>query len=171
MRWIDEKNLLEVGQVTKVSNFKREIYIFTFEKYIFSSIKFLFVEINKKPVPFFIEELSVLKEDLFKVKLFNNKAFKDLTELLGCFVMLRKDNVKIKNKIVDKLIKLKGFTLKDKNSGFSGIVSDYIDRAHQPLLVVDGNKNIIYVPFVKPLVTRISYKEKCIYCNLPDGLV
>ncbi len=173
MRWLDKDEiLLEVGRVTKVFNFKNEIYLLTKEEISFLNLSILFIAINKKPVPFFIEKVSVLRGNLLKIKLSNTKSIEDLSELLGSVVMLRENEIKIKNKVIDKLIKLKGFILKDKNSKFSGIISDYINRPSQPLLVVIGeNKDIVYIPFVKPLITKISYKNKCIYCNLPEGLV
>lgn len=64
-----------------------------------------------------------------------------------------------------------GFTVHDKALGPIGTVKGFSSNGSQDLLLVDYKNHEVMIPFVKVFVEEMSFKERSIKMNLPEGLV
>lgn len=66
---------------------------------------------------------------------------------------------------------IEGFRAVDAAKGDFGIIKFVIDREPQPLVVVEKDKNEIYVPAIDEFIERIDRAEKVMYFQCPEGLL
>lgn len=66
---------------------------------------------------------------------------------------------------------LVGYTMQDKISGKSGIITGYIDNPNNPLFEVDMQGLEIFVPAVDDIIEMIDVDAEYVDVNLPIGLL
>lgn len=162
-------NLAYVGFIKKTHGFKGVVKI-TIEDNprLLKITEPLMLLINKKPVPFFIEELSVNSgEALVKFEDINSSEQAD--ELNGLQVYIE---VKGKKKPAAKSISdIAGFKLMDAELGDIGIVNALIPKPGQDLMEVQYQNTTILIPLVDDFIVDVDLRKKIIYTQLPAGLI
>jgi len=128
------------------------------------------LENNGELVPFFIEELTVLKPDQLRV-FFEDFSPRETSKLIGTDIYLP---LSMLPKLEGKKFyyhEIEGFKAVDSTVGDFGTVKFVIEREPQPLVVVEKDKKEIYVPAVDEFIERIDRAEKDMYFQCPDGLL
>lgn len=128
----------------------------------------LFLLIDGKPVPFFIEEISGTT-DLWLVKLEDIDADEKASELVNAKVLVFKTELPELESTVNT--DFTGFKIIDNQLGELGLITEQIERPLQDLLLMRFNGEDHYLPLDEDLIENIDDKDRIIYMNLPDGLL
>jgi 16S rRNA processing protein RimM len=121
-------------------------------------------------VPFFIEELTVLKSNQLRV-FFEDFSTRETHTLIGKDLYLP---LSMLPKLSGKKFyyhEIEGFTANDIDKGNFGIIKYVIEREPQPLIVVEKGDKEIYIPAIDEFIERIDRAEKVMYFQCPEGLL
>ncbi|RZJ36371.1 MAG: 16S rRNA processing protein RimM [Flavobacterium sp.] len=162
-----------LGKVAKKFSFKGEVlvYLDTDEPELYENMESVFVEQNKHLVPFFIEQSSLHKNDLLRVKFedVNTEAAAD--EIINCPVYLPLSMLpKLEG---DKFYfhEVIGFEVEDKRLGIVGRIVSVNDSSAQPLFEVKNGDTEILIPMIDQFLVAIDRKNKKVRMDLPEGLI
>ncbi len=125
----------------------------------------LFIEINETLVPFFIQEVEIFTEKLI-LKLEFIETLEDTKQYIGSKVYF---NLEGKNVLEDDISSFIGFTITDKESNLSGLITNITKTHLNPLFEVRSEEKEFYIPAQSDLVVNIDYREKHIIVKLPKG--
>ncbi|MGD0341023.1 MAG: ribosome maturation factor RimM [Bacteroidales bacterium] len=129
----------------------------------------VFLEIDGKPVPFFISESEVINTDIFRLKFRGYDSMEKINEFIGCKVYLTSAG-KGRRKGLNSS-GLTGFTVFLPGNRFLGTVTDTIENPGQILLVMKSIKEKeILIPFHEDLIISFDKGKKLIEMDLPEGL-
>jgi len=160
-----------LGRIKKIHGFEGTVAVKlekTFTEKI-TEIKSVFLEIEGKPVPFFISESEYKGGDTIKIRFEGYNTFEKVHEFTGCQVFL--DAVGYKAEPTGNLIKIKGFKVKMHNHRLAGVVTGVIESPGQWLIKVETEKGKeLLIPFHEDLIIKIDKKSKVIHMDLPAGL-
>jgi 16S rRNA processing protein RimM len=165
------KNNILLGRITKVSGYEGAVTV-RLEKIFTENIpqmESVFLEIEGRPVPFFISGLEYSGADIIKLWFEGYNSIEKISEFTGCRIFLTTgmsgDNQKDDNQ---KLIGYLVFVQEDK---LLGSISKVIPNHGQWLLnVVSINKKDILIPFHEHFIVSINKRKKIIVMDIPEGL-
>lgn len=164
------ENCFRIGQIIKAHGIKGEVVIETDEEHPeeFSELESVFIEINQKLVPFFIEEIQVNGKRAIVL-------FEDIHSVEETKILLRKQVYVNAGQLPEEgqfyHEALLGFTVRDKAKGEIGPVKEYVERPGQDLLVADYQGREVLIPVDPSIILRLDRKKKIISVNLPEGLL
>jgi len=129
----------------------------------------VFLEIEGKPVPFFISESESTGNDILRLKFDDYDSIEKINEYIGCKVYLT-SATKGKSKVLNSS-GFSGFTVFLPGNKLLGEVTDLIENPGQILLILKSpaGKEIL-VPFHEDLIISIDKRKKLIQMDLPEGL-
>ena len=160
-----------LGRITKVSGFEGAVTI-KLEKVFFENIpqmESVFLEIEGRPVPFFISELEYSGADILKLTFTGYNSIDKIGEFAGCRVFLT-TGLKENNKIKDIHI-LTGYQVFTSDDKMLGVIREIITNPGQMLLsVIAASKKEILIPLHEDFIVSIDKKKKTIIMDIPDGL-
>jgi 16S rRNA processing protein RimM len=129
----------------------------------------VFLEINSKPVPFFISKSEYSGGDILKLKFDGYESFEKASEFTGCRVFLTTINEK--DIQADKPDNILGFRVVSRDNNLIGTVMEIIQNPGQDLLkIISPEKKEILIPFHEDLIAGFDEKETTIMVELPEGL-
>ncbi|MBP8960023.1 MAG: hypothetical protein KBG40_06305 [Bacteroidales bacterium] len=129
----------------------------------------LFIEIEGKKVPFFIESLEIQGDRTIIVKLEGYDRAERLKDFTGCnvFFPLTSGGKNNSSSVFD----LKEYTIISENENISFTVVNVINFHGNILLEVRKEDSFNFlIPFHKDLIIEADHKNKTIKMNLPDGI-
>jgi 16S rRNA processing protein RimM len=129
----------------------------------------LFLEIQKKPVPFFIEE-TLGQDKGYVVKLKGIDTPEQGREYFNLSVGVQENNL-VEPKTND-LLQLIDYKIIDANSKREiGLIEDIYDNSAHLLAKVNYQENELLIPLHNELVIDINEWDKEITLQLPEGLI
>ncbi|MCA5004367.1 ribosome maturation factor RimM [Sphingobacterium bovistauri] len=162
-----------IGYISKTRGLKGEVQLyFEFEDYEDLDLDIIFVEVNKKLVPYFIET----------VKLHNNSTayatFEDVDHIDKAKALVHKKmylpNDKMPERDPDdfRWTDLVGFLVVDEEHGELGEIIDVTEMPQQFIATVEleEGKKLMF-PLSEDLILGIDGEEEIIEVDLPEGLV
>jgi 16S rRNA processing protein RimM len=160
-----------LGRITKTSGYEGAVAV-RLEKIFTENIPLMesvFLEIEGRPVPFFIAELEYSGADILKLSFEGYDSNEKISEFNGCRIFLTSgisdDNLKEENQ---SLIGYKVFVSEDK---VLGSISEVLSNNGQWLINVKSiNKKDILIPFHEDFIVRMDKRKKVIFMNIPEGL-
>ena len=165
-----QKHIL-LGRITKTHGFGGAVTVKT-EKVFSESIpgmESVFLEIEGRPVPFFISELEYSGADILKLTFTGYNSIDKIGEFAGCRVFLT-TGLKENNKIKDIHI-LTGYQVFTSDDKMLGVIREIITNPGQMLLsVIAASKKEILIPLHEDFIVSIDKKKKTIIMDIPDGL-
>lgn len=129
----------------------------------------VFIEVDGKPVPFFIEDSEQPDRDHVRVKFDGYDNSEVVEEFVGCNVLTASSRVE-ENDDLD-VMALVGYTLLDGNNNEVGIIDDIQDNASQYLLSVLHGDNSFFVPIHEDLIIDLNQQDKTITLSIAEGLI
>lgn len=136
-----------------------------------TQLESVFVELNKSLVPFFIEQSSLQKSQLLRVRFEDVNDEATAEELIKSAVYLP----------IELLPELKGdqfyyheiigFRVEDLHQGFIGTMKGVNDHSPQALFEIDQDGKEILVPINDQFISKLDKANKTITLDLPDGLL
>jgi 16S rRNA processing protein RimM len=160
-----------LGRIIKVNGYEGAVTV-KLEKLFFEKIpplESVFLEIEGRPVPFFISDYEYSGADVLKLKFEGYDSVEKVSEYTGCLVYLT-TSVNIESK-PDEVQKLLGYSVYINDNVFLGKIAEIIPNPGQLLLKVisPGNKQIL-IPLHDHFIVSIDNKNGNIVMNIPEGL-
>jgi 16S rRNA processing protein RimM len=166
-------NNILLGRITKVSGYEGTVAI-KLEKSFSENIpqmESVFLEIEGRPVPFFISELDYSGADILKLSFEGYDSDEKISEFVGSRVFLTCEPANDNNTKSDSQI-LIDFSVLTKQKVLLGSISDIIPNNGQWLLnVISPAKKNILIPFHEDFIISIDKKKKVVFMDIPDGLL
>lgn len=166
-------NNILLGRITKVSGYEGTIAI-RLEKIFTENIpqmESVFLEIEGRPVPFFISDQEYSGADILKLSFEGYTSTEKISEFIGCRVFLTDETFDTAEQKTDKQI-LTGYQIFIENDKLVGSVSDVISNNGQYLLsVLSTDKKEILIPFHEHFIVSINKKKKIVIMDIPEGLL
>jgi len=133
-------------------------------------LKTVFLEIEGKQVPFFVQSLSITGEKTLIIKLEECDKPSDVEKFRKCRVFVPASVIKLPGQPFDTE-DLIGFKIVSVKKDISGTVSEVVDNQGNLLLklAVKGKPDLL-IPFHEDLVVSADLKKRIIIMNLPEGL-
>lgn len=130
----------------------------------------LFVKVDEKLVPFFIEEAEVYPDRaILKLEFISNpfeaQKYSGMNVYLPATLIEKKDSVSADNPAF-----FVGYSIKDINSGIEGVIKEFIDNPFNPLFLVTNESSEFLLPVLTDFILEVDHKRKMIVFELPEGL-
>ena len=166
------KSNLLLGRITKLSGYEGAVAV-KLEKIFTENIpqmESVFLEIEGRPVPFFISEMEYTGADILKLSFEGYNSIENVSEFAGCRVFLTGPaNSKKKNPESQNLI---GYLVIGSGNERVGSISEIIPNNGQWLLnVISPDRKNILIPFHEHFILRINRRKKIVVMDIPEGLL
>ena len=163
-----------LGKIVRKHSYKGEVVIKldTDEPDLYQDLEVVFLELNGKLLPFFIEESLLQKGNQLRVR------FEDFTTEADAERVLKKE-VYLPLTMLPKLEGNKfyyheviDFDLVDQNYGLVGKIVSVNDSTAQELFVVkNGDGKEILIPLIDEFLIEVNREKKQVVVNTPKGLI
>jgi 16S rRNA processing protein RimM len=165
-------NDILLGRITKLNGYEGAVTV-KLEK-IFSEniprLESVFLEIEGRPVPFFISESEYSGADILKLSFEGYESIEKVNEFKGCRVFLTSGRAERAQP--DDINNLIGYVVLRQNENIIGEITDIIRNPGQWLLsIVSNSKKEILVPLHDDFIISIDENKKIIIMDIPDGLI
>ena len=161
-----------LGRITKVNGYEGAVIVKlekTFSENI-PQMESVFLEIEGRPVPFFISGSEYSGADILKLKFEGYDSIEKISEFTGCRVFLTTgipDDYQTED--IQSLTGYKVLILGDK---LLGSIKEVIPNPGQWLLNIISTKNKdILIPFHEHFIVSMDKKKKILVMDIPDGLI
>ncbi|WP_235689763.1 ribosome maturation factor RimM [Fulvivirga lutea] len=136
----------------------------------YSELESVFVEINNKLVPFFIEYIQI-RGNKAVIKFEDVDDQESASDLKSCAIYLPLSTLP---KLDDNQFyyhEIKGYTIEDTHHGQLGPIVDVVTTTKQDLIVVDYQGKEVLVPVNDEIIGSVDHENKLLKVTLPDGLL
>ncbi len=165
--------LVSVGFTKKTHGAQGELRITVKDEYFddFANSDVVFMNVQGKPLPFFIENLRDAGDILLKIEDVDSST--EAKQLTSKELFLREQDIKLfkEETGVVTFESLTGYDLHDEQLGYVGKIVDVEVLPHQYLAIVSYKESEIFVPLHANLVVSLDDKKQTIVLRLPDGLL
>jgi 16S rRNA processing protein RimM len=160
-----------LGRITKIHGCEGAVAV-RIEKIFYDNIpemESLFLEIEGRSVPFFLEDYQSLGHETLLLWFEDYKSVEKVREFIGCQVYITEgDNTGLTGEIETDIT---GFEISTSENGVIGNVKNIAENNGQFLItVVSDSGNEILIPFHEDLIVKINSDQKKIIMSLPEGL-
>lgn len=161
-----------LGQISKVYGYEGFVVVRLEKRFIgdYFGQESVFLEIEGKPVPFFIEEEKYSGGDTLRLKFEGYETDAKVNEFVGCGVYLT-DNDGSSSGETDISV-FKDYSVLTKKGVVLGTVKEIIDNISQYLLVVVSREGKdILVPLHEELVESVDDEKKILVMDIPEDII
>jgi 16S rRNA processing protein RimM len=159
-----------LGRISKVHGFEGTVTVKLEKTFIekIPDMESVFLEIEGKPVPFFIIESEYPRGDILRLKFLGYNTFESVNEFSGCRVFLTSEGKEKKRADVKTFHNYSVFL---PGASHIGTISEIIENPGQWLLkiITPAGKELL-IPFHEDLISSIDNRKKTIVMDLPEGL-
>jgi len=162
----------ELGNVIKTHGLNGEISILldVDDPSQYTKLESVFVDINEKLIPFFIETIHLQKENKALVALEDVEDIDTAKELVGKRLFLPLSFLPKLKSNQYYFHQLAGFEVYDNEKLIGKVLSVY-ELPQNNLLAIDHEGIEILVPLDDGIIASVDLDTKTIKANLPDGLI
>lgn len=162
----------QLGHITKLHGLSGEVTAFFDVDFPeeYKELESVFVEINNKLVPFFIEHLEITPKKVI-LKFEDTNSAEAAEPLTGKTLYLPLSALPPLSGNAFYYHEIIGFTVTDADFGEIGPVKDVYPNPAQDLLACDHKGKEVLIPVSDELIEKLDREEKRLYVNLPDGLI
>ena len=167
------KDCFYLGKITKKYSFKGELIISldTDEPEIYKNLKSVFININGRLIPYFIEKSKSQKKSTLRVKFEDINSEEQALSIINKEVYLPLENLpelKGKKFYYHEII---GYNVVDTNHGNIGLIIKVEDKTSQSIFIIKNNGKEILIPVNDNIIQMINRKNKTIHITAPNGLI
>lgn len=167
MKSIARKDFTAAGTIDKTHGTKGEMRItLTSDKPI---KEWAFLEIQGKPVPFYVQSVQETYDDGAILKLADLNTVEEASRYVGKTLLLPIGKRKKSDLYVED--DFTGFALIDQKLGAIGKVEAIEEFPNQLLIRTIYKGTEVYIPAVEAFIEEIDETTKTIHLNLPEGLL
>jgi 16S rRNA processing protein RimM len=160
-----------LGRITKANGYEGAVTV-KLEKVFSENIpqmESVFLEIDGRPVPFFIAESEYSGADLLKLKFEGYDSVDKISEFTGCRVFLITSTPAENN--TDDIRSLVGYSVIISENILLGTIKEVISNPGQQLLnVLSTMDKEILIPFHEHFIVCIDNENRSIVMDIPEGL-
>lgn len=160
-----------LGRITKISGYEGAVAVKLEENFIenIPQLESVFLEIEGKPVPFFISGLEYSGANILKLSFLGYDSIEKISEFIGCRIFLTSGIYN--DKLTEGNENLIGYRLFVQEDKLLGSISEVLENNGQWLIkVISVNKKDILIPFHEHFIVSFDKGEKVIVMNIPEGL-
>jgi 16S rRNA processing protein RimM len=170
---MQKENCFYLGKIVKKYSFKGELLVKldTDEPELFTEMESVFVEQRKNLIPFFIEESSLHKSELLRVRFEDVKNEEEANALIGAHLYLPLEFLPKLTGNKFYYHEIIGFTAEDESFGKIGKITGVNDTTSQALFEIDRDGIEILVPMIDHFIKNVDRENKVILLDVPDGLI
>ena len=170
---MDKKDCFFVGKIVKKYSFKGELLIKldTDDPELFLQMESVFVEQHKNLIPFFIEESSLHKSSLLRVK------FEEVDDEPTAEALIGKE-LYLPLQLLPELTgnqfyyhEIVGFAVIDALKGAIGTVNGVNDQTAQHLLQIDKDGTELLIPINDEIIQKVDRTTRTLHIQAPEGLI
>jgi 16S rRNA processing protein RimM len=166
-------NNILLGRITKSSGYEGAVAV-KLEKNFTENIpqmESVFLEVEGRPVPFFISGLDYSGADVLKISFEGYTTSEKINEFIGCRIFLTNDSLDDNIQSADNQT-LIDFAVYTQDGSLIGPVSDIISNNGQWLLnIISSDRKSILIPFHEDFIISIDKRKKKVVMDIPDGLL
>lgn len=160
-----------LGRISKVKGYDGIVTVRLERSFIekIPELNTVFLEIEGKPVPFFIAWSDYPGGDIIRMRFAGYESSDALNDFTACRVFLDKGEGKeLPNSGIGDIT---GYTAASKDKRLSGTIVEIIDNPGQLLLKVNtGKGKELLIPFHEDLIISADPLKRLIIMDLPEGL-
>lgn len=170
---MEKEQCFLLGSVSKVQGLAGKL-IFRLEVDFpedYRNLESVYIEKNRKLIPFFIDEIEILPKGFARVKLEDIDTDDLARTLVKGQLYLPLDQLPQLEKDQFYFHEIVDFDVIDENTGLIGKVIEHIDIPVNPQLLVDHKGKEVLIPISDHFYKGIDKIKGEIYVDLPPGLV
>ncbi|UOB16130.1 ribosome maturation factor RimM [Abyssalbus ytuae] len=162
-----------LGTIVKKYSFKGEVLVKldTDEPEVYENLESVFIALGNNLVPFFIQESSLHKSTLLRIKFEDVDTEADADALLKCELYLPLDFLPELTGNQFYFHEITGFTIEDTNYGVIGIIKGVNDTTAQSLFEVEKDGKEILIPMNDEFIVKVDRDNQTILVKTPEGLI
>ena len=135
-----------------------------------SIVDFLFIEINKKHIPFKLDSIKTFKNKSYKIKFneVNDDAYAN--QLISKSVFIKSNDypdLKKETNIYSAIMNFSAFN----NEAKIGEIININENLPQPVFEINYKSKTVMVPIHEDLIIKIDKENKNLFLRIPDGLL
>ena len=161
-----------LGHITKTSGFEGAVSVKLERSFIgnIPQLESVFLEIEGRPVPFFIHESDYPGSDVLKMKFIDYDSADKVSEFRGCKVFLTSGN-SVTGKKENSFADITGYKVTNTDHDIIGHVKEVIQNPGQWLLnITSPQRKEILIPLHEDLVVLLDERKKILVLKIPEGL-
>ena len=167
------KNCYYLGKITKKHSFKGELILNldTDEPEIYENLQSIFININGKLIPYFIEKSILQKKLTLRIKFEDINSEQEASSIINKAVYLPLENLpKLQGKkfYYHEII---GYNVVDSNYGDIGLIIKVDDTSSQSIFIIKNKGGEILIPINDNIIETINRENKSVYISAPNGLI
>jgi 16S rRNA processing protein RimM len=160
-----------LGRILKIQGYDGTLTVKLEKDFIehIPEMESVFLEIEGKPVPFFISLSEYSGGDILKLRFEGYGTYEKVSDFTGCLVFLTFSDGK--NAASDISKSITGFKVILRDKSIVGNIEEIIHNPGQDLLkIISPEKKEILIPFHEDFILRIDEKKRTITVDIPEGL-
>jgi len=166
------KDSFYIGYISKTRGLKGEVQLFfEFEDYEELVLDTVFLEIDRKLVPFFVDRLQLHRNRTAYLFLEDVDHIDKAQPLVRKNVYLPATKMPERNPGDFRIMDLKGFMVRDLTHGALGSIVEIQEYPQQFVATVDYKGKELMFPLNDDLIVSIDQEAKLLQVALPEGLV
>ena len=169
---VADNNLILLGKIIKVHGYEGAVTLSADDHFPgeLPEMEWVFIEIDGKPVPFFVSSLDEHASGNFVLKFEGYDSSEKMSEFTGCRVFVRYDDMYTADELPSYPI-LEGYKIISQENEFIGLVTKVMNLPMQYMLVLEGKDNSeLLIPLNENWILEINREEKVIIMDLPGGI-
>ena len=170
---MQKENCFYLGKIVRKYSFKGELLVKldTDEPELFTEMESVFVEQRKKLIPFFIEESSLHKSELLRIRFEDVNNEEEANALIGAHLYLPLEFLPKLTGNKFYYHEIIGYTARDEVFGEIGVITGVNDSTSQSLFEIDREGIQILVPIIDHFIKKVDRENKTMYLTVPEGLI
>lgn len=162
-----------LGFVSKTQGYKGKVilYLDVDDSMLYKALDSVFIQQDKKLIPFFIEEITILDKGFARVKFQDVDDEESAQRLVknGLYLPLEQ----LPDLGPDRFYyhEIIGFEVLDLNQGAIGPVIEIMDIPGNPQVISKHQNETVYIPISDPFYRGIDKSRKELFVELPEGLI
>lgn len=169
-----KEDCFQLGYIAKTYSFRGEVIIAIEHPHpeAYRKLESVFVEINNKLVPFFIDKIQVDDGgNTARVAFEGFSSAADAQKIVKHQVYILQRLAPDDLEEIDSPHQWVGFSVTDENEGPLGEVNAFLDNQTNPLLEITGPRGDILIPINEAFILEIDEEKETISVELPEGLI
>ncbi len=165
-------NYILIGRIARTKGYKGEVGIKVKldDPYILTEHNTIYLERNKKYIPYIIDKIKITPKGHANV--FLDDVDGEMAQILvGNDVFLPREILEEYDESSVLFQDVIGYQVTDTNYGELGDVSNVIEHPGNILLVIDYNGTEVFIPMIDAFVKNINHDTKKIIVETPEGLI
>lgn len=171
--FVQIENCFYLGRVSKVHGLKGNVSVKIEadnpEEY--SNLESVFLKIQGKLVPFFVEEISIGAKGMANIKFEDIEAERWAKFLIGAEMYLPEEMLPELDETTFYFHEIKGYTVVDTVHGEIGEVQEVIEYPHHSILSVNCNGTEVLIPIADATIGDVDRSKNILHVSTPEGLL